>query len=605
MINRPEIKHYVIRLQGLSQLGIMSRIFLLGRHSKWEHSVGLYFLASEILRSDKLEKAGLEIHEPSFKAAALLHGIGHFPISYPSELATIYMYKRDKRKCKGLIQGFKEIQRIVCRNCNKGCWEEILEEERAGEIVRWLSSAIMLNAKKWFRRQRTFKLHEILRYLLCEKVAGYHLLWDLDLIDYTQRDIFYLGTAQVRLNLKHLFSNIGLRPQEKPKRVRFPDEWNAIKALSRYLNESVYRHPSVIAAECCFGKAVGEMVFSGEVSLKELQSMSDEALLQRVDKKERVSLGNRRNSNLLLDDIRSKRIERYVYIDTAFFRNISPGLRAETDLVEESFENWTSYFKNKGIILRIEIVDRDYDISRVDILWDPRSRKASSFLEVLEKLEKELSFTHESFKQSIAEWLFGKEESPLIDYQRYYSLVYSAMDRLFGRKKNAQRILTFFFLDEEEEFQDWLIWNELRGYEDYDRSDWIKELTMIFLEYPEKFKSHIREETIRNLPVNHGESNELRAYLKACESLCDSETWGQAMPSLHLRGSHKCEIDLVVLSKLKRRRYQVALHEYSRSSSTAKKRNDQEKLRNLRKLLNSRFRTGLEVVLRYNGKDFA
>lgn len=76
------------RLERIQQLGFASRIWPGARHTRFEHSLGVLYLARRALNSLQ-ERYGVEvIHRDAarvFAAAALLHDIGHYPFSHAIE----------------------------------------------------------------------------------------------------------------------------------------------------------------------------------------------------------------------------------------------------------------------------------------------------------------------------------------------------------------------------------------------------------------------------------------------------------------------------------------------------------------------------------------
>ncbi len=81
-----------LRLQGIKQLGFVYRIWPGATHTRYEHSLGVYFLALRALRLLlRRPQAGLRLTEAEggvprlLLAAALLHDIGHYPFSHAIE----------------------------------------------------------------------------------------------------------------------------------------------------------------------------------------------------------------------------------------------------------------------------------------------------------------------------------------------------------------------------------------------------------------------------------------------------------------------------------------------------------------------------------------
>ncbi len=77
------------RLQGISQLGLVSLVYPAAIHTRFEHSLGVYRLALLFLRQfsyyDRFEKILAPEDAELFIASALLHDLGHWPFCHPIE----------------------------------------------------------------------------------------------------------------------------------------------------------------------------------------------------------------------------------------------------------------------------------------------------------------------------------------------------------------------------------------------------------------------------------------------------------------------------------------------------------------------------------------
>ena len=77
------------RLTGISQLGLVALVYPGARHSRFEHSLGVYRLAIEFLfrlqHDDRFRKIVGPDDASAFLAAALLHDLGHWAFCHPLE----------------------------------------------------------------------------------------------------------------------------------------------------------------------------------------------------------------------------------------------------------------------------------------------------------------------------------------------------------------------------------------------------------------------------------------------------------------------------------------------------------------------------------------
>lgn len=84
------------RLRGIKQLGLSYLIFPGAEHSRYTHSIGVYYLATQIV--EVLEKkSGMRFEEHEKKglyAACLMHDLGHGPYSHASEYFFAYDHEQ-------------------------------------------------------------------------------------------------------------------------------------------------------------------------------------------------------------------------------------------------------------------------------------------------------------------------------------------------------------------------------------------------------------------------------------------------------------------------------------------------------------------------------
>src|SRR5579864_9235198 len=78
-----------IRLQGVKQLGFVQRVWPGATHTRFEHSLGVYYLmlrGLRALRAQSPRAVTRDAHDlRALLAAALLHDVGHYPFSHAIE----------------------------------------------------------------------------------------------------------------------------------------------------------------------------------------------------------------------------------------------------------------------------------------------------------------------------------------------------------------------------------------------------------------------------------------------------------------------------------------------------------------------------------------
>jgi HD superfamily phosphohydrolase len=85
LIGTPEF----VRLQGVKQLGFVYRVWPGATHTRFEHSLGVYYLMLLALRALRAQAHSVISRDPTdlrtLLAAALLHDVGHYPFSHAIE----------------------------------------------------------------------------------------------------------------------------------------------------------------------------------------------------------------------------------------------------------------------------------------------------------------------------------------------------------------------------------------------------------------------------------------------------------------------------------------------------------------------------------------
>lgn len=277
------------RLRYISQLGHVSLVYPGARHSRFEHSLGVYHLAKKfllkLLRSDPPLKVSLE-DVKVYTAAAILHDIGHYPFSHVlEELKTFFIHHEERGR------------RIIMDP--KGEIFAVLKKKFKVDPVR-VANVIDPDNRK----------HEIPPEdrLLSKILSG---TLDPDKIDYLLRDSLYCGVPfGLAVNKGRLIQSITY--DHERKRLAITDKGiSAIEALifTNYLMyRNVYWHHATRAAVSMFKRAVWEIVSHPDCSLKPEN-------FERIDEHQLVTLlreeiARRKDPNLskIFEDMRARRL---------------------------------------------------------------------------------------------------------------------------------------------------------------------------------------------------------------------------------------------------------------------------------------------------------
>jgi uncharacterized protein len=277
------------RLRYISQLGHVALVYPGARHSRFEHSLGVYHLAKKfllrLLRSDPPLTVTLE-DVKVYTAAALLHDIGHYPFSHVLEELKTFFIHHEERGRRIIMDPSGEIYKVL-KNRFK------VDPERVANVID--------------PDNRKYEIPPEDR-LLSKVLSG---TLDPDKIDYLLRDSMYCGVPfGLAVNKGRLINSITYDPERK--RLAITDKGiSAIEALifTNYLMyRNVYWHHATRAAVSMFKRAVWEVVSHPECRLKP----SD---FERIDEHQLVELlrgeirhqGNPQVSKLF-EDMRRRRL---------------------------------------------------------------------------------------------------------------------------------------------------------------------------------------------------------------------------------------------------------------------------------------------------------
>ncbi len=227
------------RLRRIRQLGFSNLVYPGANHTRFEHSLGTMHLASML--TEEIETSEEEKNE--LRAAALLHDIGHGPLSHVTE-HLIEKYTRTKHE---------DVKSILKKEDISGICDE------HGLSVSTIADHIMGKTP--------------LGQIISSEI-------DVDRMDYLIRDAHYTGVAfgtidHIRMIHKMQFHENRLVVAE--------GGLNAAESLlvSRFLMyPSVYFHHVSRIAETMFTRAVEELIINDKLNPRRLQRMDDSQIFE-------------------------------------------------------------------------------------------------------------------------------------------------------------------------------------------------------------------------------------------------------------------------------------------------------------------------------------
>ena len=266
------------RLHGVHQLGLAYLVFPGAHHTRMEHSLGTYQIATRMasaLGIPEQERAGV-------LAAALLHDIGHAPYSHTLECVLEERTGMTHTDIgRGIIKG--DLRTIDPKEGEvigyRGTIAELLESEGiSAELVTDLivspRGPDMSGQKKLplDGMQTYFNENNYLRQVIHGPV-------DADQMDYLLRDAYYTGVAHGTIDIDRIMDTIELHHGDIAVRKSGVVAIEGLMVARALMYTSVYFHHTVRIAEMMLCKAVEN---AGPGVLEDIQIQTDATLSERL-----------------------------------------------------------------------------------------------------------------------------------------------------------------------------------------------------------------------------------------------------------------------------------------------------------------------------------
>lgn len=270
LLGRPEIQ----RLHGVHQLGLAHLVFPGANHTRMEHSLGTYHIASKM--AEVLELGEAERNE--VLAAAMLHDLGHAPFSHTLEEVMADRLGVDhvdlsQRMISGELRclGEDELARIDDHlSVREVLEQEGISPERVSSLVVYPvgpdtpgQSVLDVEGGQAHFGQDNY-LHQII-----------HGPVDADQMDYLLRDAHYTGVAHGTIDLDRLLQTIAVHHGDLVVDKGGLVAVEGLLVARALMYTSVYFHKTVRIAEMMLCKAV---------------EMSDPSLLRNIHRETDGSL---------------------------------------------------------------------------------------------------------------------------------------------------------------------------------------------------------------------------------------------------------------------------------------------------------------------------
>lgn len=272
LVEAPELQ----RLHSIHQLGLAYLVYPGANHTRFEHSLGTFAVASRMCDS-----LGLEARESTqVRAAALLHDIGHLPYSHTFEMVLHEQFGIDHAEIsRRLIRG-EDTVLSEGEMDTLGRYVSVPEAiERIGldprEVARLLEGATQRSGGGLDRHQG--QSHFNGKRYLSQIVSG---TVDADQLDYLVRDAHYTGVAYGVIDLDRLVETFDVFNGDLVIERGGLSAVEGMLVARSLMFTSVYFHKTVRISELMLAKAVESF---GPEDIYSMHQMTDATLLSRLD----------------------------------------------------------------------------------------------------------------------------------------------------------------------------------------------------------------------------------------------------------------------------------------------------------------------------------
>jgi len=539
-----------------SQIGIISRIFPLAIHSKWEHQLGLYNIINLCLQKGFVKTSKLK--NQSIKFAALIHNIGHTTHSYSSEEALQYLISKEPFSAQ-IRQRYERVKTYICEKeqCNGECLSKHYSKSDFFYINRWETALILLKNQELFDKVKSkdrnsgITLHDTIKYLICEQSEGNKLLRYFDRIDYVLRDIYYLGVLRFEVNLPYLFS------QYKNSR---PDEIKELqliyKDLFNYVDQNIYKHKRVLIQTRIFQKYLLAKIYASNIDISSINSLRE--------------LDNTSDIKALLNDISEVNNYELVISDKIYNQSeTETNLAVEQRLLPTDWD-FLDYHEKKNALLIIS--GDDNDVRRYSIFAHKKIQKFSNILKIILSIydSTEIDITKFNYIEKILSFIFDRKVE--VSVKRFANLCESLfceyindnkelLLRIFAEIKHLVLPFRTTKNDLSNAILDLLSDMQFNSMKDEENTKIVKDtLVPIFLHETKAFTQYEEcnkllqfvisqlQKTIEETTDEHDISLELLIYLlEVLKIRSDDMKYVWVAPSIRIVTEDKHEIDCVVI----------------------------------------------------------
>lgn len=246
------------RLQGVKQLGFCYRVWPGATHTRFEHSLGVYYLMLRALRAVRAQASSFvradAIGLRTMLAAALLHDIGHYPFSHAIEELG-YPIIPHERVGRAIIESDEVASALTRRGLDPGRVADLVDPPKDRDLppedallIRLLSGPL-----------------------------------DVDKLDYLPRDARACNVPYGGVDVTRLLGSLTVLEVEGRPRLGVTDKGvsplNSLLHARQEMFDNVYWHHTNRAMMAMLLRAVQEALLAGQLTPADLPGHDDSSLL--------------------------------------------------------------------------------------------------------------------------------------------------------------------------------------------------------------------------------------------------------------------------------------------------------------------------------------
>lgn len=385
------------RLRKIRHLGLANLVFPGAVHTRFIHSLGVLSIMGR-MTDTLLEKGMIEEKDvDKLRMAALLHDIGHYPLSHIIE--SVY-----KKRQKKIVQ-LKKTANTLGRLSDVMSYRGISGDKKYGHHERFGARVIENRDEiKNLLRAKKFQPEEIAKIINGEhkRNAIYDQLMhsglDADRIDYLLRDSALTGVSYGQIDLDYLLSHISCSKDKKIIGISYKGQ----HAAEHYLLARYFMYSQVVFHKTVMGfEAIAKALFD---------ILADEKIVYDDFEKLQSILNN----------------ENFIsFTDDYFYRNIQEGYNKCKAFKNTDPKIYKKYYK--------ALVDRKplKLIREEKILYTVEGTRPEQYTKFVTRVQDNLHEALKPYKKSTDETLFYEIDLSMEKFSPYISIAsYSPDDEM-------------------------------------------------------------------------------------------------------------------------------------------------------------------------------